>query len=113
LLDQDHDEGLWVAVQDLADTFAMWTEHSSPVTAKKKVGKQKEARGEIRETMTITEWPAGAISVANCVVQRMGVVFTTGRIPYESQVSRRRYKTHSDVVILCQLQVGAIRHWAL
>jgi hypothetical protein len=43
----------------------------------------------------------------------MGGAFEGGRIPYEAEVSRCKYKTHSDVVMLGQLQVGAVRHRAL
>jgi hypothetical protein len=43
----------------------------------------------------------------------MGGPFENGRIPYEAEVSRCKYKTHSDVVMLGQLQVGAVRHRAL
>jgi hypothetical protein len=43
----------------------------------------------------------------------MGGAFEGGRIPYEAEVSRCKYKTHSDVVMLGHLQVGAVRHRAL
>jgi hypothetical protein len=113
LLDQNRDDGLREAIQTLADSFTVRVEATEPVTPKKKGVKQKEAPPEIHETVVIPEWPHIAISVANFVVQRMGGAFEGGRIPYEAEVSRCKYKTHSDVVMLGQLQVGAVRHRAL
>jgi hypothetical protein len=113
LLDQNRDEGLREAIHSLSDSFTVRIESTDPATPKKKGAKQKEAPPEIHETIVIPEWPHIAISVATFVVQRMGGAFEGGRIPYEAEVSRCKYKTHSDVVMLGQLQVGAVRHRAL
>jgi hypothetical protein len=113
LLDQTRDEGLREAIQALADSFTVRIEMTEPVAAKKKGAKQKEVPPEVHETVVIPEWPHIGVSVANFVIQRMGGVFEGGRIPYEAEVSRCKYKTHSDVVMLGQLQVGAVRHRAL
>jgi hypothetical protein len=113
LLDQNRDEGLKEAIQALADSFTVRIESPEPITPKKKGVKQKDAPPEVHETIVIPEWPHIGVSVANFVIQRMGGAFEGGRIPYEAEVSRCKYKTHSDVVMLGQLQVGAVRHRAL
>jgi hypothetical protein len=113
LLDQGRDEGLKEAIQALADSFIVRTEVAEPAQAKKKVGKKADQPPEIIETLVMPEWPHIGVAVANFVIQRMGGAFEAGRIPYEAEVSRCKYKTHSDVVMLGQLQVGAVRHRAL
>jgi hypothetical protein len=113
LLDQARDEGLREAIQTLTDSFTVRVEAAAPMTAKKKGTKQKEAPPEFHETVVIPEWPHIAIALATFVVQRMGGAFEGGRVPYEAEVSRCKFKTHSDVVMLGQLQVGAVRHRAL
>jgi hypothetical protein len=113
LLDQTRDEGLKEAIQALADTFIVKIEPVEVPQPKKKPGKKPEAPPEPQLTTVIPEWPHIAGAVAKFVVQRMGGAFEGGRIPYEAEVSRCKYKTHSDVVMLGQLQVGAVRHRAL
>jgi hypothetical protein len=113
LLDQNRDDGLKEAIQSLADSFTVKIEAVETPQPKKKPGKKPEVQPEIQTTTVIPEWPHIAISVANFVVARMGGAFEGGRIPYEAEVSRCKYKTHSDVVMLGQLQVGAVRHRAL
>ncbi|OHT17249.1 hypothetical protein TRFO_12599 [Tritrichomonas foetus] len=112
LLDQNRDEGLKEAVQSLADSFSVKIEPAELPPPKKK-GKKNDPQQEIQPTVVIPEWPHIAVAVANFVINRMGGSFEGGRIPYEAEVSRCKYKTHSDVVMLGQLQVGAIRHRAL
>lgn len=111
LLDQERDEGLKEAVTALSESFAI---HPEPVEVQqpKKNRKQKEAT-ETQPTYVIPEWPQIVTAVATFVINRMGGPFKEGRIAYESEVSRCKYKTHSDVVMLGQLQVGEIRHRAL
>lgn len=111
LLDQNRDEGLKEAVQSLADSFSVKVEPSEQPPPKKK-GKKNEPQ-EVQPVVVIPEWPHIAVAVANFVINRMGGAFEGGRIPYEAEVSRCKYKTHSDVVMLGQLQVGAVRHRAL
>jgi hypothetical protein len=113
LLDQEKDEGLREAIHSLADVFTVRTEVVEPVTAKGRKGTGKKADPEFREAVVIPEWPHIGVAVATFVVVRMGGAFEGGRIPYEAEVSRCKLKTHSDVVMLGQLQVGAVRHRAL
>lgn len=112
LLDQTRDPGLKEAVQALADSFSVKVEQPEQPAPKKKAGKKNEPI-EPQVTVVIPEWPHIANSVAQFVISRMGGAFEGGRIPYEAEVSRCKYKTHSDVVMLGQLQVGAVRHRAL
>ena len=112
LLDQNRDPGLKDAIQALADSFAVKVEPTETPQPKKK-GAKKNEPVEPQVTVVIPEWPHIANSVAQFVIQKMGGAFEGGRIPYEAEVSRCKYKTHSDVVMLGQLQVGAIRHRAL
>jgi hypothetical protein len=112
LLDQTRDPGLKEAVQSLADSFSVKVEQPEQPVPKKKSGKKNEPV-EPQITVVIPEWPHIASSVAQFVISRMGGAFEGGRIPYEAEVSRCKYKTHSDVVMLGQLQVGAVRHRAL
>jgi len=112
LLDQHRDPGLVEAVTALADSFSVKVEPSEVNPPKKKPSKKNEII-EPQVTVVIPEWPHIAVSVAQFVIHRMGGPFEGGRIPYEADVSRCKYKTHSDVVMLGQLQVGAIRHRAL
>ena len=112
LLDQNRDEGLKEAIQSLADSFSVKVEPSELPPPKKK-GKKNEQQQEVHPTVVIPEWPHIAVAVANFVINRMGGPSEGGRIPYEAEVSRCKYKTHSDVVMLGQLQVGAVRHRAL
>lgn len=112
LLDQNRDDGLKEAIQSLADSFSVKVEPSELPPPKKK-GKKNEQQQEVHPTVVIPEWPHIAVAVANFVIQRMGGPFEGGRIPYEAEISRCKYKTHSDVVMLGQLQVGAVRHRAL
>jgi hypothetical protein len=114
LLDQTKDEGLKEAIQNLADSFTVRTEVVDPNPPKKKTGgKKTEVVPEIHETVVTPEWPHIGVAVARFVVTRMGGAFEGGRVPYEAELSRCKYKTHSDVVMLGQLQVGAVRHRAL
>jgi hypothetical protein len=113
LFDQGRDEGLKEAIQELADSFIVRTEAAEPTQTKKKVGKKADQPPEIIETLVMPEWPHIGVAVAKFVIQRMGGAFEGGRIPYEAEVSRCKYKTHSDVAMLGQLQVGAVRHRAL
>ena len=112
LLDQNRDPGLKDAIQALADSFSVKVEQPEQPPPKKKGGKKVEPV-EPQVTVVIPEWPHIANSVAQFVITRMGGKFERGRIPYEAEVSRCKYKTHSDVVMLGQLTVGAVRHRAL
>lgn len=113
LLDQNRDEGLKEAIQTLADTFLVRVDTPESNSPKKRGAKKTDKQADQQPTVVIPEWPDIAVSVANFVIQRMGGPFEAGRIPYEAEVSRCKYKTHSDVVMLGQLQVGTIRHRAL
>lgn len=115
LLDQTRDENLKEAVEALANSFMVKAEpvaEASPPKQRKGKGKAPEPV-EPQTTLVIPEWPHVATAVANFVINRMGGPFESGRIPFEADVSRCKYKTHSDVVMLGQLQVGTIRHRAL
>ena len=115
LLDKERDDGLKEAVDSLAGTFNVRTEPPPPATTPPKRGKGKkpEAAPPPEPTVVLPEWPQIALSVVDFVIKRMGGPFESGRIPFEADVSRCKYKTHSDVVMLGQLHVGTIRHRAL
>ena len=117
LLDKERDEGLKEAVESFASTFAVKTETPPPAASPPKRGakgkKAAEPAPPPEPTVVLPEWPHIALTVANFVIQRMGGPFESGRIPFEADVSRCKYKTHSDVVMLGQLNVGTIRHRAL
>ena len=112
LLDSERDEGLKDTITALAESFAVKPEPTEVVQPKKGARKQKE-QTEVQPTYVVPEWPQIASAVASFVIGKMGGPFQGGRIPYESEVSRCKYKTHSDVVMLGQLQVGEVRHRAL
>lgn len=111
LLDKNRDSGLQETIVALQDSFSVRADQSETSQKKKQLKKNDAAEPPVQ--FVVPEWPQIASSVAQFVIQRMGGAFEGGRIPYEAEVSRCKYKTHSDVVMLGQLQVGAVRHRAL
>ena len=116
LLDQTRDENLKEAVESLSNSFMVKPEpvaESTPPPKGRKGAKKPPEPPKLEMTLVIPEWPHVATAIANFVIHRMGGPFESGRIPFEADVSRCKYRTHSDVVMLGQLQVGTIRHRAL
>ncbi|KAH0792768.1 armadillo repeat-containing protein 3 [Histomonas meleagridis] len=113
LIDKNKDNGLNEAINLLEESFTVKNEPVEQNQTKKKGAKKVEQQIEPQIVKVVPEWPLIAESIAKFVVNRMGGPFENGRIAYESEVSRCKYQTHSDVIMIGQLKVGAIRHRAL